>query len=264
MLVDSHCHLDFLDLSAYGGEVAGAIDAAAAAGVDTLLCISVDADNVETVVTIAESHRRVFASVGTHPLNVAERPIAAERLEMLAGRQKVVAIGETGLDYHYASDGRQLQRESFERHLELAVAAGKPVVVHTREARADTLELLQAFAPRGLTGVLHCFTEDWLMAKAALDLGLYISLSGIVTFRNATALRDVARKVPADRLLIETDSPWLAPVPYRGRSNEPRYLPAVAQCVAEQRGIGTDELAAVTRENFCELFGVDLAVEAEL
>lgn len=264
MLVDSHCHLDFLDLSAYGGEVAGAIDAAAAAGVDTLLCISVDAGNVETVLSIAESHRSVYASVGTHPLNVTEHPIPSERLELLARRRKVVAIGETGLDYHYDSDARHLQHDSFERHLELAVAVCKPVVVHTREARADTLDLLGAFAPRGLTGVLHCFTEDWSMAKAALDMGFYISLSGIVTFRNAATLRDVARRVPADRLLIETDSPWLAPVPHRGCSNEPLYLPAVAQCVAEQRGIEPGEVAALTRENFCTLFGVDLDEEVEL
>lgn len=261
MLVDSHCHLDFLDLSAYDGLVTGAIDAAAAAGVDTLLCISVDAGNVETVVSIAEAHPQVYASVGTHPLNVGERPIEPDRLEALARRKRVVAIGETGLDYHYASESSALQRESFERHLELAIDLDKPVVVHTRDARADTLDLLNAFASRGVTGVLHCFTEDWAMAKAALDIGLYISLSGIVTFRNAAALREVARKVPADRLLLETDSPWLAPVPYRGRSNEPCYLPAVAGCVAGERGIEVEQLTTLTRQNFCSLFGVDLPME---
>jgi TatD DNase family protein len=170
-----------------------------------------------------------------------------------------VAIGETGLDYHYEPESADLQKQSFRLHLEAARITDKPVIVHTREARADTLVLLRE-AQLASAGVLHCFTEDWAMAKAALDLGFYISLSGIVTFRNAEALREVARQVPADRLLVETDSPYLAPIPYRGKPNLPEYVREVAEFLASVRGVELEKLAEQTTENFYRLFPLARAI----
>lgn len=192
--------------------------------------------------------------MGVHPLDL--EPGAEPALDWLLGElahPKVVAIGETGLDYHYEPESAALQQASFRLHLEAARITGKPVIVHTREARADTLTLLrEAALPQA--GVLHCFTEDWEMAKAALDIGFYISLSGIVTFRNAEALRDVARQVPADRLLVETDSPYLAPVPHRGKPNLPQYVREVAEYLAVLRGVSYESLAEQTSSNFKRLF----------
>ena len=213
MLVDSHCHLDRLDLAAHGGSLDAALDAARARGVGQFLCIGVSADNAQAVKALAERYADVHCSVGVHPLDL--EPGSAPALDWLLGElahPRVVAIGETGLDYHYEPEAAELQQEAFRLHLEAARITAKPVIVHTREARADTLALLrEAALPQA--GVLHCFTEDWEMARSALDLGFYISLSGIVTFRNADALREVARQVPADRLLVETDSPYLARFP---------------------------------------------------
>ena len=254
MLIDSHCHLDRLDLAAHGGSLDAALDAARAAGVGHFLCIGVSADNAATVKGLAERYADVDCSVGVHPLDL--EPGAAPALDWLLGElahPKVVAIGETGLDYHYEPESAGLQQASFRLHLEAARITGKPVIVHTREARADTLALLrEAALPQA--GVLHCFTEDWEMAKAALDIGFYISLSGIVTFRNAEALREVARQVPADRLLVETDSPYLAPVPHRGQPNLPQYVREVAEYLAVLRGVSYETLAEQTSSNFKRLF----------
>lgn len=254
MLIDSHCHLDRLDLAAHGGSLDAALDAARAAGVGHFLCIGVSADNAATVKGLAERYADVDCSVGVHPLDL--EPGAEPALDWLLGElahPKVVAIGETGLDYHYEPESAALQQASFRLHLEAARITGKPVIVHTREARADTLALLrEAALPQA--GVLHCFTEDWEMAKAALDIGFYISLSGIVTFRNAEALRDVARQVPADRLLVETDSPYLAPVPHRGKPNLPQYVREVAEYLAVLRGVSYESLAEQTSSNFKRLF----------
>ncbi len=254
MLIDSHCHLDRLDLTAHGGSLDAALDAARAAGVGHFLCIGVSADNAATVKRLAEQYVDVDCSVGVHPLNL--EPGAEPALDWLLtelAHPKVVAIGETGLDYHYEPESAALQQASFRLHLEAARITGKPVIVHTRAARTDTLDLLrEAALPQA--GVLHCFTEDWDMAKAALDLGFYISLSGIVTFRNAEALRDVARRVPADRLLVETDSPYLAPVPYRGKPNLPQYVHEVAVFLAQLRGVDYQVLAEQTTANFKQLF----------
>ncbi|WP_278929684.1 TatD family hydrolase [Pseudomonas qingdaonensis] len=254
MLVDSHCHLDRLDLAAHGGSLDAALDAARARGVGHFLCIGVSADNAAKVRALAARYPDVDCSVGIHPLDLA--PGEAPALDWLLGElnhPEVVAIGETGLDYHYEPEAAQLQRASFRLHLEAARLTGKPVVIHTRAARADTLTLLrEAALPQA--GVLHCFTEDWEMAKAALDLGYYISLSGIVTFRNADALRDVARQVPADRLLVETDSPYLAPIPHRGKPNLPEYVRDVAEFIALVRGERYEQLAQQTTENFRRLF----------
>jgi len=254
MLVDSHCHLDRLDLAAHGGSLDAALDAARARGVGHFLCIGVSADNAAQVRALAARYPDVDCSVGIHPLDLA--PGEAPALDWLLGElnhPEVVAIGETGLDYHYEPEAAQLQQASFRLHLEAARLTGKPVVIHTRAARADTLTLRrEAALPQA--GVLHCFTEDWEMAKAALDLGYYISLSGIVTFRNADALRDVARQVPADRLLVETDSPYLAPLPHRGKPNLPEYVRDVAEFIALVRGERYEQLAQQTTENFRRLF----------
>nr|WP_218952918.1 TatD family hydrolase [Pseudomonas sp. BMW13] len=254
VLIDSHCHLDRLDLAAHGGSLDAALDAARAAGVGHFLCIGVSADNAATVKGLAERYADVDCSVGVHPLDL--EPGAAPALDWLLGElahPKVVAIGETGLDYHYEPESAGLQQASFRLHLEAARITGKPVIVHTREARADTLALLrEAALPQA--GVLHCFTEDWEMARAALDIGFYISLSGIVTFRNAEALREVARQVPADRLLVETDSPYLAPVPHRGKPNLPQYVREVAEYLAVLRGVSYETLAEQTSSNFKRLF----------
>ncbi|AEB57721.1 TatD family hydrolase [Ectopseudomonas mendocina] len=254
MLIDSHCHLDRLDLAAHGGSLDAALDAARAAGVGHFLCIGVSADNAATVKGLAERYADVDCSVGVHPLDL--EPGAEPALDWLLGElehPKVVAIGETGLDYHYEPESAALQQASFRLHLEAARITGKPVIVHTREARADTLALLrEAALPQA--GVLHCFTEDWEMARAALDIGFYISLSGIVTFRNAEALREVARQVPADRLLVETDSPYLAPVPHRGKPNLPQYVREVAEYLAVLRGVSYETLAEQTSNNFKRLF----------
>lgn len=254
MLVDSHCHLDRLDLTAHDGSLDAALNAARARGVGHFLCIGVSADNAAQVKALAERYADVDCSVGVHPLDLA--PGAEPAIDWLLqelNHPNVVAIGETGLDYHYEPEAAELQQASFRLHLEAARITGKPVVIHTRAARADTLALLRdAALPQA--GVLHCFTEDWDMAKAALDLGYYISLSGIVTFRNADALRDVARQVPADRLLVETDSPYLAPIPHRGKPNLPEYVRDVAEFIALVRGERYEQLAERTTDNFRRLF----------
>lgn len=254
MLVDSHCHLDRLDLSAHGGSLDAALDAARDRGIGHFLCIGVSAANAAAVKALARRYADVDCSIGVHPLDLQpDREPALDWLLDELDDPQVVAIGETGLDYHYEPDTAVLQQQSFRLHLEAARITGKPVIVHTRAARSDTLALLrEADLPH--TGVLHCFTEDWEMAHEALDLGYYISFSGIVTFRNADALREVARRVPADRLLVETDSPYLAPVPYRGKPNLPQYTREVAQFLAELRGTDFETLAAQTTANFKRLF----------
>jgi len=254
VLIDSHCHLDRLDLSAHGGSLDAALAAARARGVGHFLCIGISADNAAAVKALSERYADVDCTVGVHPLDL--QPGVAPALDWLLAELNhphVVAIGETGLDYHYEPEAAELQCQAFRLHLQAAQLTGKPVIVHTREARADTLALLrEAALPQA--GVLHCFTEDWPMAKAALDLGFYISLSGIVTFRNADALREVARQVPADRLLIETDAPYLAPIPHRGKPNLPEYVRDVAEFLAPLRGVDVDTLAEQTTQNFQRLF----------
>lgn len=209
--------------------------------------------NAEDVKRIAAVYPSVFASVGVHPLDV-ENMMTAEELISAADHEKVVAIGETGLDYYYSKESQAIQQESLVMHLEVAKTLSLPTIIHTRDARQDTLDLLAQHACREAAGVLHCFTESWDMAKAALDLGFYISFSGIVTFKNAKALQEVAKKVPMDRMLVETDSPYLAPVPYRGKANFPAYTLQVAQFIAQLRGVELDAIARQTTDNFFSLF----------
>lgn len=256
MLVDSHCHLDRLELTQHGGSLDAALDAARARGVGHFLCIGISVENAGAVKALAERYADVSCSVGVHPLDLnAEQPLTFDWLLAELAHPKVVAIGETGLDYHYEPQAAKLQQASLRLHIEAAKHTGKPLIIHTREARSDTLALLrEAALPQA--GVMHCFTEDWEMARAALDLGYYISLSGIVTFKNAEALREVARKVPLDRLLVETDSPYLAPIPYRGKTNLPQYVREVAEFVAQLRGLSYEQLAQATGDNFFRLFAL--------
>ena len=254
MLVDSHCHLDRLDLTPYNGSLPAALAQARLRGVERFLCIGIDRHNAATVKRIAAENDGVYASVGIHPLDLEQAAITVDELIAMADDDKVVAIGETGLDYHYSSDNKQLQQQSFQVHVAAAKALDKPLVVHTREAVDDTLAILAETG--SAAGVLHCFTESWAMAAAAIELGFYISFSGIVTFRNADSLRDVARQVPLERLLVETDSPYLAPVPYRGKRNEPQYVREVAEFVAELRGLKLEQLAEITSDNFDKLFKI--------
>jgi TatD DNase family protein len=245
VLVDSHCHLNMLD------DAAATLERARAQGVGGFLCIGVDEPGIAAVLALADAHPDVWATVGQHPDASAADPAWIERH---LRHPRVVALGEMGLDYFHetTSEGRTRQRECFDWQLALAAREGLPVVVHTRQAEADTLALLQRHA--GVVGVLHCFTESWDLAAAAIDLGYYVSISGIVTFRNGENVRDVARRIPDDRLLVETDCPWLAPVPHRGKRNEPAYVADTAAFVAELRGSTREALAELTTANFRRLF----------
>ena len=224
------------------------------AGVSEILSISVERANIPVGAEIAAGNPRVFGSVGIHPLHVSGNEVSREELQQWCRMPSIVAVGETGLDYHYDAGSAVAQRKSFELHLQVAATEELPVIVHTRDARADTLSLLREHCSREHAGVLHCFTEDLAMAEAALALGFYISISGIVSFANARELREVVANLPADRLLIETDAPWLAPVPHRGKSNQPRYVIDVARAVAEIRDVSIEEVANTTRDNFLRLF----------
>ncbi len=257
MLVDSHCHLDLLDLKNRSGGLPGVIDDARANGVGAFLCVGVDLEHVDRVLDTARSLPNVFASVGRHPLGTEGREPDVDTLVELATDPLMIAVGESGLDYYYASDQPELQRQRFSVHLEAARRARKPLIVHSRDAKEDTLAMIREEGDPQFGGVLHCFTGDLDMALRAIELNYYISISGIVTFRNAEALREVVRGVPLERLLVETDSPWLAPVPHRGKKNEPRHVREVAACVADLKGVSLEALADATTANFCELFRVD-------
>ena len=253
-LVDSHCHLDRLDLKDYPGGLPELMQATARAGVDHMLCIGVDLESFPAVRDLAEQYPNVHCTVGVHPLYRDSREPTCTELVKLAEHPRVVAIGETGLDYFYAKDDTSWQRQRFAEHIAAARQTGLPLVVHTRDAREDTIAMLRDLGEDRVRGVMHCFTEDLAMAKRAMDLGFYISISGIVTFRNADSLREVVRALPLDRLLIETDAPWLAPMPHRGKQNEPRYVADVARFVADLKQLPATELVAITRNNFFSLF----------
>jgi TatD DNase family protein len=251
MLVDSHCHLDFPELS-------DNLDAVAASmrdnGVTHALCVNVRIEDFPRVLEIAEGAANLYASVGVHPDYSGVREPSVEELVSLAAHPKVVAIGETGLDYYRTEGDRDWQRERFRRHIRAARDCGKPLIVHTRSAAADTLAIMREEGAHEVGGVMHCFTETWEAAAAAMELGFLISFSGIVTFRNAAALRGVAARVPLDRILVETDAPYLAPVPYRGKTNHPGLVRYVAEEIARLRGMALDEVAVATTSNFFRLF----------
>ena len=215
-----------------------------------------DLKSSSSLLELTQQQDNVYSSVGVHPLQKIDQPVPeVEQLVALASGPKVVAIGETGLDNFYSAETHQWQRESFINHLQASQQTGKPIIIHTRDARDETIELLRQYPLQG-GGVMHCFTETWEMAEAALELGFYISFSGIITFNSAADLREVVRLVPLERLLVETDSPWLAPVPHRGKQNEPQYVREVAETVAELKGVSLERLAEITTQNFHRLFKI--------
>ena len=253
-LVDSHCHLDRLRDVDDATTLAPVLERARARGVTHCLCVCVTLEDFPAMSALVAPFPEVSISAGAHPNEPAHPEGLYDRLLPLARQSRVVAVGETGLDYHYGSDTAAEQQDAFRQHIAVARETGRPLIVHTREARRDTIEILRQEGAAEVGGVLHCFTEDWDMARRGLDLGFMVSFSGIVTFRNAGDLREVARQVPADRLLVETDSPWLAPVPVRGHPNEPANVRYVAERVAEVRGVPLETLARQTTDNFFRLF----------
>lgn len=253
MLVDSHCHLDFPDFS---DELDSVVSRARAAGVERLVSICTRVKKHAQVLAIAEKYADVFCSVGTHPHNAAEEPeVDAKLLIELSKHPKIVAIGEAGLDYHYDTSPREAQAKSFREHIEAARQTGLPLVIHSRECDADMTAILTEETGKGaFPAVLHCFTGGRDLAFKAIELGLYVSFTGILTFKNSGALREIAAALPADRILVETDSPYLAPVPYRGKRCEPGYVVETAKALAEARGVSRETIEQQTTENFFRLF----------
>ncbi len=254
LLVDSHCHLDQLDLVPYDGDLSKALHYAEEQGVTHFLCVCITLKDFPAMLAIAKSFPNVSASVGLHPNEQETVEPTAEDIAKLAQDAKIVGIGETGLDYYRSTGDTEWQRERFRQHIRAAKHVKKPLIIHSRQARADTLKIMREEDAASVSGVMHCFTEDWEMARAAIDLNFYISFSGIVTFRNALDVQDVARQVPLDRILIETDSPYLAPNPHRGKSNQPAYVRYVVEFIAELRGMNVATLAEHTTNNFFQLF----------
>ncbi len=252
LLVDSHCHIDFPD---YTEGVVPLLQNMARNGVSHALCVSVSLERFPGVLALAEGHANLYASVGVHPDHEDAREPDVEELVRLADHPKIVAIGETGLDYYRSPrEAVAWQRQRFRIHIRAARAAHKPLIIHTRNAAEDTLGIMAEEGAQETGGVMHCFTETLAVAERAMAMGFYISFSGIVTFKNAAALREVARAIPLDRLLVETDAPYLAPVPHRGKRNEPAYVLHVAEEIARVRGVGFETVAAASRENFFRLF----------
>ena len=255
MFTDSHCHLDRLNFTDDCPNLNAAMNQANERGVTQFLCVSVRAENFSDLRHIAEQYSGVVLSVGDHPLEQSlSSELSKEELVALAEDPKVVAIGETGLDYHYCKGDLSWQQERFRTHIQAAVAANKPLIVHTREAREDTINILKEEGAERVGGVLHCFTESLEMAEAAMELNFSISFSGIITFKNASELRTVVQAIPMEKLLIETDSPYLSPVPNRGKPCFPAYVIEVAEKVAELKGLSVSEVAAITTENYRRLF----------
>lgn len=251
MYVDSHCHLDRLDKTP--DQLADVVAFAKQRGVEHFLCVSVSLKDFPEMVNKVKAFEDVSVSCGVHPLH-QEDACTYDELLAMASLPNVVAVGETGLDYFYSAESKAIQLVSFVDHIKVANQLQKPLIIHTRDAREDTINLLKQHKLPETKGVLHCFTETLEMANAAIELGLYISISGIVTFKTAAELQQVVEALPLDRLLIETDSPWLAPVPYRGKQNQPGYVVEVAEFIAELKGVSVEDLARITTNNFYTLF----------
>lgn len=251
MLVDSHCHLNFPDLAS---NLPAVLEAMRDNGVAYALCVGVTLKEFPAVLAIAERHDNIYASVGVHPDYEGEPEVGVDQLASLAAHPRVVAIGETGLDYYRLQGDLEWQRTRFRTHIRAAIAAQKPLIVHTRSAAEDTLRIMREEGAERVGGVMHCFTESLEVAEQAMALGFYISFSGILTFKNAAVLKDVARRIPLERILVETDSPYLAPVPYRGKTNQPAYVKYVAEEIAMLRGITSESVAEATTRNFFALF----------
>ena len=252
-IIDSHCHIDRVDLDAFGGSIESMLAHAKELSVTEFLCVCIDLEHFDDVHNLALAHPSIYASVGVHPTEVDGKDPSVDELIEFSKSDRVIAIGETGLDYfHIKKDEADWQRDRFRRHIEVSNRTGKPMIIHTREAKKDTIAIMRK--EKVQAGVMHCFSEDWETAKAALDLGFYISFSGILTFNSAKDLREVAKKVPEDRILVETDSPYLTPMPHRGRPNSPAFTYHVAEKLAEVRGSSIEAIAEVTTNNFRRLF----------
>jgi len=257
MLIDSHCHIDFEE---YAGRIPQILEDMARNQVTHALCVCVNLADFPRVLALAESHSQLFASVGVHPDQVEDASPKVNDLVERARHAKIVAIGETGLDYFRQNGDLEWQRARFRTHIRAARECGKPLIIHTREAGEDTLRIMREEGASQTGGVMHCFTETLELARAAIELNFYISFSGIVTFKNALAIKEVAKSVPLERMLIETDSPYLAPVPQRGKTNQPGWVRHVAEEIARLRGISLEEVAEATTANFFRLFKPDLTL----
>lgn len=254
MLIDSHCHLDRIDLKPYQNDFACFMHEAESNQIDHLLCIAIDLESYPAMLDLVAGFQQISVTVGVHP-NVQDcKDPSVDELIALGRPNNVIGIGETGLDYFRSEGDLSWQHQRFRNHVRAAKRLKKPLIIHTREAKNDTLRILKEENASEVGGVIHCFTEDWEFAQKALDLNFYISFSGIVTFNSATEIKEVAKKVPADRFLIETDSPYLAPVPFRGRPNYPTYVRYVAEQIAELRGTSVNKIADLSTENFYALF----------
>ena len=252
-LIDSHCHLDLLDLTSDGGDLNPVIARAQKNDVHYFLNVCVSIADFPVILKTAEAYPFVSTSVGLHP-NYQDEEISAEQLIILGQHPKVVGIGETGLDYFRTTGETDWQRERFRAHIRAAKTLQKPLIIHTRQAKEDTIRIMHKENAQQASGVMHCFSEDWEMAKQALDMNFYISFSGVVTFKTAAILQEVAKKVPLDRMLIETDSPYLAPMPHRGKPNEPAYVRHTAEYIAKLRQVSLETIAEHTTNNFFTLF----------
>ena len=252
-IIDSHCHIDRLDLDSFGGSIESMLDHARNLSVDKFLCVCIDLEHFDDVHTLSKSYPNIYCSVGVHPIETNCKDPSIEELLEYAKSNRVIAIGETGLDYfHVRKDEADWQRDRFRRHIAASNQSGKPMIIHMRDSKEDTIEILSR--EKAEKGVMHCFAEDLETAEAAIDLGFYISFSGILTFKSAQDLREVAKQIPTERILIETDSPYLTPVPYRGKPNSPAYTYYVAEKLAEIRNTTIGEIAKVTTQNFNQLF----------
>ncbi|WP_305907227.1 TatD family hydrolase [Methylomarinum sp. Ch1-1] len=261
MFIDSHCHLDRIDLAPYQNDFNLFMQEAENSRIDHMLCIGIDLESYPAMQELVRPYPSISLSVGVHP-NVTEgKDPSVEELIQLADNDKVIAVGETGLDYFRSEGDLEWQHQRFRNHIRAAKAVTKPLIIHTREAGHDSLDLLAEEGAEQVGGIIHCFTEDWAYAKKALDLDFYISFSGIVTFKNAEQIKEVARKVPAERFLIETDSPYLAPVPFRGKPNYPIYVRYVAEHLAELRSTSVEEIARQSSENFNTLFNREVTIQ---
>jgi TatD DNase family protein len=258
MIVDSHCHLNILEFDKLGQNLPQTLDVAAEQGVTHGLCVSINLESFPEVLAIAKHYPNVYASVGVHPNAKVEHEPTVDELVELAADDKVIAIGETGLDYFRSQGDLTWQHNRFRTHINAALATQKPLIIHCRDAKDDTLRILAEEGANRIGGIMHCFVEDWRTAQAAMDLNFYISFSGIVTFKTAQALREVATIMPIDRMLVETDCPYLAPVPHRGKTNQPAYVKHVVDAIAELRGVAPEEIARATTDNFSRLFKIAL------
>lgn len=253
MLIDSHCHLDRIDLMPYQGDFGNFMEAVSQNQIEHLVTIAIDLESYPSMLSLVSDYPQISVTVGVHPNVTNGKDPTVDELIVLGQDNKVIGIGETGLDYFRSEGDVSWQQQRFRNHIRAAKKLKKPLIIHTRDAKQDTLRILQEEKAAEVGGIIHCFTEDWEFAKSALDLNFYISFSGIVTFNNAKEIKEVAKKIPADRFLIETDSPYLAPAPYRGKPNYPIYVRHVAEHIAELRGVTFDTIADQSTTNFHKL-----------